>query len=65
MINWFIENKEWVFSGIGVAIISWFFIKKHMNQKQVQKSGNNSINIQAGNNLNINTSQLEEKDDRK
>ena len=66
MIDWFITNKEWFFGGIGVAlpiaIISLFFIK-NKNQKQVQKSGDNSINIQAGNNLNINKSQLEEKND--
>lgn len=64
MIDWFIANKEWVFSGIGIAIIS-FFIRKSKNQKQTQKSGNNSINIQVGKNLNINESQLEEKNDRK
>ena len=65
MIDWFIANKEWVFSGIGIAIISWFFIRKSKNQKQTQKSGNNSINIQVGKNLNINKSQSEEKNDRK
>ena len=64
MIDWFITNKEWVFGGIGVAlpiaIISLFFIK---NKNQVQKSGDGSINIQVGDNLNINKSQLEEKND--
>lgn len=67
MIDWFITNKEWVFGGIGVAlpiaIISLFFAQKSKNQKQVQKSGDDSINIQVGNDLNINKSQLEEKND--
>ena len=69
MIDWLIANKEWVLSGIGIAlpiaIISWIFIRKSKNQKQIQKSGKNSINIQVGKNLNINKSQSEEKNGRK
>lgn len=65
MIDWLIANKEWVFSGIGIAIISWFFNRKSDNQKQVQKSGKNSINIQVGNSLNIDKSQLEGENDNK
>jgi hypothetical protein len=57
-MKWIIDNKEWVFSGIGVAILGWLFFRS--SNKQVQKGGNNSKNIQVGGNLNIN----ENKDDK-
>jgi LPXTG-motif cell wall-anchored protein len=46
-----IENKEWLFSGAGVAIIAFlisFFRKKKRNQSTSQKikSGDNSTNTQ-------------------
>lgn len=47
------EWYEWAFSGIGVFIVGLFFVKKQKLQKQVQKSGKNSINIQSGKNTNI------------
>ena len=65
IINWLNSNKEWIFSGIGVAIISvvvTLFFKRSHSKKQIQKSGNNSINIQVGDNLNIHTK--ETKDER-
>lgn len=54
-MNWLIENKEWVFSGIGGVIISLglgFFAKKKNEGKNRQSinSGDNSLNIQSGNN---------------
>lgn len=55
-MQWVIENKEWLFSGIAIAIpialIGWFFSGK--NNKQIQKSGDNSNNIQIGGNVKIN-----------
>lgn len=51
-MQWFIDNKEWVFSGIGVFIIGLFITwlsNKNMTKrhnKMKQKSGDNSINIQ-------------------
>lgn len=52
---WIIQNKEWLFSGIAiaipVAIIGWF--SSGRGDKQVQKSGNNSTNVQVGGNLRI------------
>ncbi|MBF9019048.1 MULTISPECIES: hypothetical protein [unclassified Oceanispirochaeta] len=45
-MDWFIGNYKWIFSGIGVAAISFFFIRKSVIQKQ--KSGNNSKSIMAG-----------------
>ncbi|MGP7733482.1 hypothetical protein [Oceanimonas smirnovii] len=54
-MSWLIENKEWVFSGIGVSVL--FFVlslfKKNFGSKQVQKSGANSTNYQAGGDINI------------
>lgn len=54
-MNWIIENKEWVFSGIGVFVISTiigvFFCRK--SSKQIQKSGDNSKNYQASGDINI------------
>jgi hypothetical protein len=38
MINWLWNNKEWIFSGIGVAVlfslISWFFRKRTENSER-------------------------------
>lgn len=52
-MNWIIENKEWVFSGIGIfiigLIISIFKIRNSRNSiRMKQKSGSNSTNIQIG-----------------
>lgn len=52
-MNWIIANKEWLFSGIAIvvpiAILGWILCTR--NIKQVQKSGKNSKNIQAGGNI--------------
>jgi hypothetical protein len=54
-MKWIIDNKEWIFSGIGVLVLSVFvqqwFPSKHV---QKQKSGRGSINYQAGKDININ-----------
>jgi len=58
-MEWIVENKDWLFSGVGVAImitiplaiIGWFISTR--GSKQVQKGGNNSTNIQVGGSLNI------------
>jgi len=52
-MNWIIDNKEWIFSGIGVFIIAFFInfllIKKKVKRNIMnQKSGSNSTNIQVG-----------------
>ncbi|MCG3697735.1 hypothetical protein [Aliarcobacter butzleri] len=51
IIDWISKHYEWIFSGIGVFLISLFFLKK--GNRQNQKSGNNSTNIQVGGDLNI------------
>ena len=64
IINWLNSNKEWIFSGIGVGIISiiiTLFFKRSQSKKQIQKSGNNSVNIQVGDNLNIHTKETEDE----
>lgn len=51
------ENKEWIFSGVGISILSclarFFCCRENENNKtmQTQKSGNNSINIQSQGNV--------------
>ncbi len=51
MLQWFAENKTWVFSGIGVLAISIFIsLYKHQLPRliQIQRSGKNSNNYQSG-----------------
>jgi len=54
-MNWIVNNKEWLFSGIAIAVplalLGWFFGTK--KNKQVQKSGDNSTNIQVGGHIRI------------
>jgi len=55
-MEWIVNNKEWLFSGllvaVPIAIISWLFVSKSM--KQNQKGGNNSTNIQIGGDFKVN-----------
>jgi len=50
MIEYLINNKEWIFSGAGIAVISWIFLRNSASKKSsmTQKSGDNSTNIQVG-----------------
>lgn len=60
MIDWISEHYLVLISGIAVpfiyALITRIFFKKKSTKliKQKQKSGDNSINIQAGENIEIN-----------
>ncbi len=56
MIDWLVKNKEWFFSGAGVLLLTWlgtwiFGRKKELGQSQ--SSGSNSVNLQAGKDINI------------
>jgi predicted tellurium resistance membrane protein TerC len=56
-MNWILENKEWLFSGIGVSIIVLVIslIRKNQKKKSIkmeQESGDNSTNIQIGGDFN-------------
>lgn len=63
MKEWIIENKEWLFSGvlitIPITLIGWYISRKKKknktdnNLKMSQKSGNNSINLQSGNSIEV------------
>lgn len=54
-MEWLIANKEWLFSGIAIAIplaiVGWFFSSR--GNKQVQSGGDRSTNIQVGGNFKI------------
>lgn len=64
MMQWVVNNKEWVFSGIGVIILTGFISiikaivaskkKKNVNQsysiKQINKNGENNTQIGIQNN---------------
>lgn len=53
MLKYLIENKEWIFSGIGVLAISVFITRRKSEKKMSQKSGNKSRNLQAGRDINL------------
>ncbi|MGR3319325.1 MAG: hypothetical protein ACUZ8O_12725 [Candidatus Anammoxibacter sp.] len=58
-MGWFLENKEWLFGGAGIFVFSLvirFFVKKGQANKQIQKSGSNSTNYQAGRDIKIGSS---------
>jgi len=55
-MSWIIENREWVFSGVGIAIIGvvWGLFKRNKatnTNRQVLKAGDNSNNIQSSGNV--------------
>lgn len=57
-MDWIIENKEWLFSGIGVVCITTigsvlFKRKKDSKVNQNIKSGSHSINIQSSSNVDV------------
>ena len=57
-MQWIIDNKEWIFSGVGVFVLTLavgVFIKKQFSSKQIQNSGSKSTNYQAGSDINIGT----------
>lgn len=56
-IAWVIDNKEWLFSGVGVAIIigivGLIFKKTYASSTQTIRSGERSTNIQVGRDVSI------------
>jgi LPXTG-motif cell wall-anchored protein len=54
-MHWIFDNKEWIFSGIGVLAISTMggFIFRKKKPQQSIKSGKFSQNFQSGRDLNI------------
>lgn len=52
MLDYLIANKEWIFSGIGVTMISWFLFRASgIKSSMSQKGGDSSTNIQVGGNV--------------
>ncbi len=57
VIAWVWENTEWIFGGVGVAIISGVIAlvwRRRSGPSQSQTSGANSTNVQAGRDINLN-----------
>lgn len=69
MLNWLNENKEWLFSGGGVALFGWigtriFKRKSNGNNNQRIKTGEKSKNYQSGRDLIINNSKDGDSDEK-
>lgn len=64
-MDWILENKAWLFSGIAVAIpiawLSWRFARKGSGRSLRQKGGKGSTNIQIGGNANIGSAEFEQE----
>lgn len=58
-IHLVLNNKEWLFSGVGVLAISWvgrhFYKQRQTTSSQKILSGNNSTNLQSGRDINFGT----------
>lgn len=54
-MNWIINNRAWLFSGLLVAvplaILGWLLAKRQVSRIQKQRAGDRSINLQAGGNI--------------
>ncbi len=47
LICFFKNHYQWIFSGLGVAVISWLFTKGALKQTHMsQKNSGSSVNIQ-------------------
>lgn len=57
LVTWVNDNKEWLFSGVGAVVAGWvvrlFAKNKSTSSTQTIRSGDNSINITAGRDVNI------------
>jgi hypothetical protein len=59
-MSWLAKNYQWIFSGIGVTILTSIITillknnkgKRGKNIEMRQKSGDNSLNIQIGGDIN-------------
>lgn len=51
MLDYLIANKEWIFSGIGVFVLSWLIFRNPEKGGMSQNGGDNSTNIQVGGNV--------------
>jgi hypothetical protein len=60
MLQYILDNRQWIFSGIGVAlasgIVALVFRQRRRGTKQIQRSGANCINIQGAGDLSFGAS---------
>lgn len=58
-VAWVIENKAWLFSGVGVVVIAWvvrlILGKTYASSAQTIRSSDSSTNVQAGRDVRIGT----------
>ncbi|WP_429281200.1 hypothetical protein [Paraburkholderia sp. GAS41] len=59
-MHWIIDNKQWLFDGIGgafvIAVIGWIgsaLFRRSEHGGQRQRGGDKSINVQAGRDVKI------------
>lgn len=54
---WVINNKEWLFSGVGIVLFAWLgrvlFRSTLASSEQIIRSGDGSNNVQAGRDANV------------
>ena len=48
MVEWILSNKEWIFSGVGIALISTFF---SIVKTKTSKGGEGKINVRGNKNI--------------
>lgn len=57
ILAWVIDNKEWLFSGVGLVVVAWvvrlIFKKTYASSTQTIRSGDSSTSIQAGRDIYI------------
>jgi len=57
VLDWIVLNKTWLFSGIAVAVpialAGWLLSRRSNTRVQKQRSGKQSVNIQAGEDVNL------------
>lgn len=58
-VAWVIDNKQWLFSGVGLVVVAWvgrlIFKKRYASSTQIIRSGDSSTNVQVGRDVNIGT----------
>ena len=63
MFRWLVANREWIFSGVGVAVIGsfvgWLVHRdRAIRSNQTQHGGVDSLNLQAGRDITVNKNDL-------
>lgn len=68
-MDWIVANKEWLFSGllvaIPIALLGWLIGTRRMKRSQTQKAGDHSVNIQVGGNIGVGGAPSNERPDTK